>query len=46
LIFSAGPDIAPVIEGLLSKAQDQQIWALKKLRLDLDLCKRLIDEER
>lgn len=45
-MFSAGPDIRPVVEALLGKAQDQQIWALKKLRLDVELCKRLVEEER
>lgn len=43
--FSAGVNAAAVCQSLCSKSSDEQIWALKKLRFDLELCRCLADEE-
>ena len=42
----AGANVESICQALTSKSSEDQIWALKKLRFDLELCRRLVDEDR
>lgn len=46
IVFNAGLNTDAVTQSLCSKSTDEQIWALKKLRFDLELCRCLANEER
>ena len=46
VVFNAGLNADSVCQSLCSKSTEEQIWALKKLRFDVELCRCLVDEER